>query len=100
MLPRALVRCGHRLPNSHEPSSFPSLKGLHLFKSKAEHQLEQADLRIPDGKLSGMHSYGQASGARIAVITREGNLPALVEFPIRLQSKRMRRDHPAFKKYP
>jgi hypothetical protein len=52
----------------------------HRVDRQPQHRLEQADARIADGELRGVHAHRDAARARVTVITREAGLAALVEF--------------------
>ena len=62
---------------------------------EAEHRLEEADGRVPDGELCRVHAHREAAGAGIAVVTGERDLAALVEGPSLGQCERMRGNHQA-----
>ncbi len=74
----------------HQPLSGTALELRGDLRGQAKHGLEEADPRISDGELGGVHAHRDASRAGIAIVAREGHLTPLVELAPGVQSQRVR----------
>ena len=77
---------------------FDSIWAAQFFHGQLEHRFKQAEARLANFELRGVHAHGDASRAGRQVVAREGALPPLIEFAIGGERERMRRNHDAFPK--
>src|SRR5688572_26427004 len=85
--PRRLAHCLGRVATNacHANQRFgaAALRAIHFLGGERKHGLQQADLLIVNGKLSGMNANGQSVSARREIISTQGALPAFVQPPRR-----------------
>ena len=68
---------------------------VHLLAGQFQHRPEEADLRLADLELRGMHAHGQAAGPGRDVVAAQGPLATFVEPPPGVQGQGMGRDDDA-----
>jgi len=87
-----LTRFAAHAADAHERDCALYVGAVHFFGSKPQDRFEQADLRLPNRKLSCVYSDSQAADTGCDVIAGKCPLPALIQAALSSESEWMRRN--------
>src|SRR5262245_21171546 len=76
-----------------ESSAIANFPFANRLRAQSKHRFEQTYFRIAYRELRRVHSYGYAAGSRVAIVSGQSALPALIHFSVFIERERMRRDH-------